>query len=403
MQRLINLSKQAYNEVLPQNNAELKQARGFPFVRGDNEDSHLGRLAALLDIPNWRASYGYGKQSWGNLGKKFVGWQDNVSVAKKVRNVFLAIFFFVPINLITVIVRTPINILRLVTEFLPTLLSNAIRAKLRGDAWQEKENGVGKTLLTIALRFVQALAFLLILASRSITNPVRAIKMAWATGVRHPEFARYLPLWAKIVLGVFLSVLSLSFTLIGYTLLAGIPAIQAGSAAVANFIFGNVTQLMPIVSSLLSALSAYGMAVGTTVSGMLAFIPAASQFVAASAAAMPALLGIAGLAAILIPTVGSAITGLVETIKASWYKSSVAKNLHIDDEEMFEAGFDGKSSTYSKLYGKGLTPAQDLRAAYGSDVPVAYPIEETAPVIVVQHPTEAEPAAELVTSTGLRA
>ena len=109
-----------FDAVYPPSQATTEQRGLVSSVDRDN----LNRLAAFGEIPNWRKPRKkptshriYRRQTLDNLGKKSVGWQDRATLPKKIRNVFLGIFFLAPSTLIYTLFRTPINIIRLFTNF----------------------------------------------------------------------------------------------------------------------------------------------------------------------------------------------------------------------------------------------------------------------------------------------
>jgi len=364
-----------------------------------NEYGNLDYLAGFIEIPNWRKKTGkqeelsfvdgskqtrllVEKQTWGNLGKKFVGWQDNVSTIKKVRNIFLAIFFFVPINLATVLIRTPINIIRLFTEFLPAVVMIATHHKLKNilefkikmpelppgaalglgslnqrDIAKLKRRSPGTIALGVLLGIIHAVALLIVLASRSMTNPVRAFMGAWHTGYMHSLIKnKYL----RIFVGAALAITTLAFTIIGFTLLAGIPAIQAGAAALLHYAASVLPQVMAVLSGV-------GLFAAKVVSALLWFAPAAGQFLAAGVAAMPELLGIAGLAALLMPTLGNVLSPKIVSFQENWYAPSEKKSNNwrslVESEDARET-----PSSYREMHRGGVSltssrPSEELPAA----------------------------------------
>ena len=353
-----------------------------------SEYSYLDYIASFIEIPNWRKKSGkktediyYGdgleqkqpllkKQTWGNLGKKFVGWQDNVSTAKKVRNVFLAIFFFVPINLATVLIRTPINIVRLFTEFLPNFILAATWTKLR-EIGSAKKRSLGMAALAFLLGLIHVQAFFIGLASRSMTNPARAFMGAWQYGYGNPMIKnRYL----RIFIGSYLAMTSLAFTIMGYTLLAGIPAIQAGAAALLHYAASVMPQVMAVLSGI-------GVITAKVATALLGSFPAAVQFIATSVAAMPELLGIAGLAALLMPTLGSLLSPVIVRFQENWYAVSEKKSNGwrslIESEEVREtpAGFNPSKAFSSSSYGQVHRSGVNLISSRPSDeLPTAKPV-----------------------------
>jgi hypothetical protein len=354
-------------------------------------DAHLNRFAAFIEIPNWRKvalllTDDSNKtqpllmpQTWGNLGKKFVGWQDNVRTIKKVRNIFLAVFFFVPINLATVLIRTPINIVRLFTEFLPALVWTAAAFKLRAILMAE-EKTPGAIALGIFLGIIYAAGYLIALASRSITNPVNALMGAWMHGSKHALIKnKYL----RVFIGASLAITSLAFTIIGFTLLAGIPAIQAGVAALLHYVASVLPQVM-------AALSGIGMFAAKAVSTLLWFAPAVGQFLAAGVAAMPELLGIAGLAALLMPTLGNLLSPMIVRFQKNWHAPQMKQSNDLSKFMMM--GVDSETepalrslpaylpSSYTKVHrgGVNLTSFRPI-----DELPVAKPVASSlAPVDV---------------------
>jgi hypothetical protein len=326
----------------------------------NTEDSHLNRFAAFIEIPNWREKTGetetvtlFNKktaerallksQTWRNLGKKFIGWQDNVGLAKKILNVFLAVFFFVPINLATVLIRTPINIIRLFTEFLPMLAFTATFAKLY-DIKNEKNKSFGTIAWAIALGLVNVVTYLLALASHSFTNPLSNFVNAWNYG-RHQPLITHPVL--QVLLGATLAAISLSFTFIGYTLFASIPLIQTAAAA-----FLHAAALA--VPQVIAALSGVGVIAAKAVSTLLWFMPVAGQFLTSAAAATPALLGVAALTALIMPTLGNLLDPIIERFKENWYSPTISKtrvyNPFSDDAHELSP----RPSSYAKMHRSGL-------------------------------------------------
>ncbi len=87
---------------------------------GDAYKNHpLTLVSGFFGFPNRKLRRNEG-QSWGNLARNFIGYQEDASVLRLMLNFLL----MVPLNLIRLPFKLVLNTLKLVTEMAPALLSH---------------------------------------------------------------------------------------------------------------------------------------------------------------------------------------------------------------------------------------------------------------------------------------
>lgn len=81
-------------------------------------------LATFFGLPTYLANLDK-KQTWKNIGKQFIGWQHKRNRFQRRRSTglnVLAMLIFVPFNLLTLLPKLALNIIKLFTEILPYYL-----------------------------------------------------------------------------------------------------------------------------------------------------------------------------------------------------------------------------------------------------------------------------------------
>jgi hypothetical protein len=318
-------------------------------------------LAVFTGFPNWTskdALGNYHEQTWLNLLKKLIGWQDrkNPSVGRIIGNLVLGILILAPINILTVLIQTPISIVRVFTEFLPRLITTHIERKIKsleekvkGKKWhRHKAEYAG--IISLALL---AIPFhLLHFISRSFFTPIKSCKRSIDSGKRFgARLAKRLGIREsdKIAkaFAVIFAILSITSTVATWAL--AIPfMLQYIAPSVASFFaqYGMTASANTFFTGIKIGLSA----IGQGVSFVLSQAPWFGQFVAALAATSPELIGISALAGFLTSTIGVPASNAVETFKHYWYSppKEEAVNIGVIASPFNDLGA-SVSSTYEQL------------------------------------------------------
>ena len=232
-------------------------------------------LAAFLGLPIvFDAEAQKTGQTWGNIGWQFVGWYSSLYSAPI--KVLLA-FFFILRNLVIVLCKLPINIAKLVTEFLPhyllalsgivfaTIVLSALklarRFTERKDPFAQPKNLpnmlwvvgciiVPPVALAIAIvsGVIAAVSAVLYYVGRSVTSPGAAIAETWAYWNEHnPQHPR-----TSLAIRLFFTGLRILTTATVYALIAvfALPALAALVGPLAPVV------LVPVTHALMGATAA---------------------------------------------------------------------------------------------------------------------------------------------------
>ena len=213
----------------------------------------ITRVTSFLGLPN-RAHHGsFGlptKPSWANIGKNFIGWRDDASILLNV----LLIPVMVPLNIVSTPIKFAVNILKLLTEFLPQVVGESCAlaaAKIlhkQGEILEEakeanqlkegmankdlNKSGLGNAAINIllssvfyGLKFGAWLAKLACLAGRAITSPFKSARETYNWGARDDDG------WLGRTKGVLAATVTLAFSSMVYAILFPFTA---------NIIFTNI-------------------------------------------------------------------------------------------------------------------------------------------------------------------
>jgi hypothetical protein len=321
-------------------------------------------LAVFIATPNRTNKNPLGRyqpQTFLNLVKKFFGWQDQIKLTtpRIIRNVLIGGFILAPINLLTILIQTPISIVKIFTEFLPRLMTNFIERQISIlESKKSEPKSIKETLsdLThlkpkkekpaisglkqaaiIGLTVAAIPFYLLHFISRSFTTPVKSFKAAYAFGkrtARNDSFALSASLKKKgykalskffkrnarklgVAFGVFMTLVSIISTSVTWAF--ALPyLLQSAGAFVANYI---TYQGMNSVSTLLYGIKLSLSVIGNALASVISYIPFIGQFIAATSATFPDLIGLCAVAGLVTSTIGVAASNAVENFKKYWYKA----------------------------------------------------------------------------------
>ena len=151
-------------------------------------------LATLLGLSTYMGNLD-AKQSWGNIGRQFIGWNHDGFWLN-----LLSMLFFIPFNTLTLLPKLAVNLAKIVTEVLPHIL-HIITARLfircrnlhvnSGQFISSKgERGVGASILASMIALL-GLAISMILGAlvvafsiwyyvgRAVTSPIDSVREDW--------------------------------------------------------------------------------------------------------------------------------------------------------------------------------------------------------------------------------
>lgn len=183
-------------------------------------------LTSFLGLPNYRFLYER-TPTVENILLNFVGWKPEVSTAKKVINGFkvLPIMAWHTINIIP---KLLLNVVKLVTEFLPLALAKIVDEKrndLAASIASQKQISKKSRRQSAKLFFSQvgfgiySLGFYLLrtvhFIGRAVTSPINGMRGAYALGKNLFKKDKKTPLIGKVVGGA-LALLSLAITTVAY-------------------------------------------------------------------------------------------------------------------------------------------------------------------------------------------
>lgn len=140
----------------------------------------LDKVSSFIGWPNRIFNPNEG-QSIKNLFMNFIGYQDNVSIIKKIINFFITPFI-VLLNIINIPCILFRNLLKLVTEFLPLTLATFLH---KGRIWLQTttvDNPVFRIFtpfLKKLMALIHSITSLVFFAGRAITSPIQNIRDAW--------------------------------------------------------------------------------------------------------------------------------------------------------------------------------------------------------------------------------
>ena len=145
----------------------------------------LSKVAAFIGIPNRKKRRA--RQTFLQLLRNFAGLQYNVSPAKKWLNRFL-VPFVISFNLVNFVFQFALNLVKVLTEFLPLMLSQYFGQWAEYYYDHHRAHARSRSYVGIRLRiagtfFLFGLFHLIYFVGRSLTSPIEGVKNAWKLGV----------------------------------------------------------------------------------------------------------------------------------------------------------------------------------------------------------------------------
>lgn len=312
-------------------------------------------ITSLLGIPN-RDLDGINEQSIGNIAKNIIGWEDNVSLIRKIFNT-VKIIPTTAWNLCVSIIRFTTNMAKLVTEFIPGFI--AIYAKfaayniyqaIPGSAAQKPASSylwhqikrVAFWSLYLSLEGTHYAADLALIIGRAITSPHKSVRVGWRRGLETAGDN-----WMGWLIGGALATASIAITVLMYALILPIaekyaialivPHLPAAAMLVINH---TIAFTFPVLSK-----------IGATI-----FMPIVKPvFHALDITVSPAIVTMSAFAGIAITTIGTVTSKLIDDFKNWWFNCGKQKS---------EPHTDYRRSSSAKI--TSAMPANRLRQSSGN-------------------------------------
>lgn len=307
-----------------------------------SESDWRSRLFGFFGLPNRRN--GGWKQSFSNLAKNFIGYQDNVVGAKKIINL-ITMPFTVLINIAIIPFRLAINIAKIFTEFLPGLLDKLVASayeyldsllkktkKLPRREYPEIEAvkpeklpygqrvviGIGLGLLTITRAVTSQIHFV----GRSITSPINAIKANWYSITKWMQEKTNSKMLARLVAGLVVAC-GMALTITAYSILFPL-AIKTLLPSVLKFISSHLpVAIDKTIATMAKVMDPVLTKIGHALKPVFDYIEKFSTFfniADITATLSPAWMGLTALVTTALTTVGVAIDHAIDKFQAWWHK-----------------------------------------------------------------------------------
>lgn len=229
-------------------------------------ESYYARITSFLGLPN-RKLPGYfdgeddddafGK--FGNLWRNFIGWQPDRSLWKLVFNAL----FMVPLNFVSTLLKFSLNVVKLITEFLPLFIAdNLWRAGTSLLEWSNElfrlfwEQGASNILDFIFIVVVGSIAFLIgglltliggavgtayVFVGRAITSPINNVREMWEAG---NQLVLEKTAWVRYLFGAIFASLAILSSIVIYSL--GFPLlVNLIPATAPSTVMSFLTQFLP--------------------------------------------------------------------------------------------------------------------------------------------------------------
>jgi hypothetical protein len=286
----------------------------------------LTQLTSLLGLPN-RQLKANQRQSWLNVAKNFIGWQEDVSTNGAILNAIL----MTPLNLIATPLKFAGNFLKLGTEVVPytlsMLLSNyaikSLKLGLNTMLTIEEDQGRLKTfaniLLGIGIMIVGGALFLsgaviknLYHVLRAASSPIESVRIAWATG--NASGGKL-----GLALGSLYVAASIAATLACYVIFFHV-AFKVLAPIITSVLPKVITSSISVVAKALTpALTAIGNVTAPVVSYMVKAFTMHAVSSLGAITSMRALVGLSAVIAIATTTIGAGIDRAVAKFKLWWH------------------------------------------------------------------------------------
>ena len=314
--------------------AHLQASQQFDRYLQNFGSDWLTIATSFLGIPNRQLDKKQG-QSWLNILKNFIGWDDQVSLGQKVVNGLLAPFV-ITLHLIAIPFMLALNIVKLVTEFLPLFLSSkmlpdslAILAQI-----QRKENIPGSRIayflfLTVAI----LLNFIVGLFLRALTSPVKTIQeqlrnVSESASIPGTIFqAVLLVLMAAYIITMYSVLLPLAWQFIAAYVLPFIattfPSLLSNAAVVTASQF-LAPALQALSQTVVPVLTAMGQGIIPVVNVLFKIITFGAVEAATFLQTMPAVVALATAIITIAVTAGPKLTELLDEFREWWHKEAKA-------------------------------------------------------------------------------
>ncbi|STX29576.1 Uncharacterised protein [Legionella beliardensis] len=279
-------------------------------------DSPITHVTTFLGLPN-QCPTGV-SQSWSNIAKNFIGWQDNKTTGRMAYNI-AKMPLVVPWNLTMAVLKTALNIVKLGTEFLPRAIADSCSKGRRYASDKLK----GKNLSTGAKVGYGALYGLAILgqivsecvyfAGQALTSPIKGVRSAWKLG----EKIAGKGIGGKLLGGV-LATLSIAVTVTAYAFLWPLAVKTLGPVILSKMptvISHAINVVVNAISPLMSTVGNYLMPIF------------GKAFSAMGMTVAPAAVGAAAVAGAALTTVGTTISRFVFDPLKNWWNKSAREKL----------------------------------------------------------------------------
>lgn len=321
LESLVNMLKVIYLATFPHDGYDpvTNKQNG----RHDTSDHYIFHpltiITSLLGIPN-RDLDGLNEQSIGNIAKNMIGWEDNVSLIRKLFNI-LKIIPTTAWHLCVSVIRFTTNLAKLVTEFFPGLVALytkfaayriyeiipeiAPQASITSYGWHHVKR---ITLWSIylfleSLHYAADIAFII---GRAVTSPHKSVRIGWRRGL---EMAG--DNWLGWLIGGVLATASIAITVLMYALILPIAEKYALALIVPHLPAVAMIAINHTVAFTFPLLSK----IGSTI-----FMPIVKPvFNALNITVSPAIVTMSAFAGVAITTVGTVTSKLIDDFKNWWF------------------------------------------------------------------------------------
>ena len=271
-----------------------------------NQNDPITLITSFMGLPNQCFE---AKQSWSNIGKNLIGWQDNKTDGRILFNI-LKMPVTLPVNLLVAFFKTGINCLRIVTEFAPGLLLRSIgtlQSKLWDIQWDEKNKCTYE--YNPILSALSKIFRLFLLVGQALTSPIDGIRSSW-------EWGKYMggEGWGGTLLGGTLALISMSLTITAYSILLPLAIQTLGPLLLSKMPAFIIQGATTVVNALSPAMAVVGNFIMPVFGKLLALVGVTTYPGAAVGAAM--------VGATSLTTIGPVVTKGLDEFSNWWAKGA---------------------------------------------------------------------------------
>ncbi len=299
-------------------------------------------------------------QSLINIGKNFIGWQEDVTTARLIINILI----LTPLNLILTPLRLLQNLLKIVTEVIPGTLAEFTDKQFKKSLADAKSLYENKKYILLSFYFPTVLTRLIFKSlfqfaywiGCALTSPIDTIKSAWNVGAKQPPFNN-----SSINKYIFAFAAAFGVAVI-YTLAFPI-AIKALTLSIAPVISQHLPVLMNVIDKIANAIPPAFSSIGNFIINHVSYIslPAKMLQISSILSAMPAAVALGSFVGLGLAIIGPPVDMALDKFKKWWHTSS-EKTAAVNENANNDHHVTYTGNSYSRVPGIKNAPTNAFRS-----------------------------------------